>query len=219
MRLSKASVTELYARYGITAHWAELLPSGVVYDDYHVALGGDIPTVGSITNFHYAMTLHDLAHFFVATPRARRMPNFGLGQAPHVIEEVLLHAFYQDKTCERIEQRASDLHIRLVALLVPSQLRQVASELAYPTVPQFPPYKLPSRGCVRHIDAAVDHGAPKTCPLWLLTLYGCSCTRAPCRYTHGPTCRSSTTPLRSLRTGRTTSTGRFRPLSAWTVRS
>ena len=152
MRLTKASVTELYARYGITAHWTELLPSGVVYDDYHVALGVDIPTVGRITNFHYAMTLHDLAHFFVATPRARRMPNFGLGQAPHVIEEVLLHAFYQEKTRHRIEQRASDLHIRLVALLSPSQLRQVASELAYPTVPQFPPYKLPDPAGYRRLN-------------------------------------------------------------------
>jgi hypothetical protein len=99
-------VVKLYASYGIKASFdLQFVRSGFVYDNNEVALKGD---------FHnLPVSLHDLAHWIVATPQDRARPNFNLGLHPNGWDFCSVEPDFSYKFPEADiwEARASELNV------------------------------------------------------------------------------------------------------------
>lgn len=97
-------VVKLYASYGIKAFFDRMcLPSGYVYHNNEVALKGD--------SGNLPVSLHDLAHWIVATPRDRRAPNFNLGLHPSGWDSITKLSGHPGPISQLWESRASELHV------------------------------------------------------------------------------------------------------------
>lgn len=105
--MNKQDVIELYAKYGVKATFDKnCLDSGFVYCDNEVALGGD--------KNNLPMSLHELAHWLVATKKARKEPNYGLGAHPNGWDTNPKLSSVGWKKGDTWESRASELHVLMV---------------------------------------------------------------------------------------------------------
>lgn len=105
-------VDELYARVGIRTDWTvNPLPSGFMYDNFEVSCKEDF--------WDPYMAVHDLAHFLIALPERRGLPNFGLGPAPHGNETEGAPEVVTPEESSEDESRASVLHIALLLKYLP----------------------------------------------------------------------------------------------------
>lgn len=97
-------VVKLYASYGVKASFDRMcVDTGYVYDNNEVALKGDTADL--------PVSLHDLAHWIVATPGDRRCPNFNLGPHPNGWDAIKNVPAYPYGIAQLWEVRACELHV------------------------------------------------------------------------------------------------------------
>jgi elongation factor P hydroxylase len=110
MQMTHETIVEFYATYGIKATFDYIcLDSGFVYHNNKVALGGDRDDL--------PMSLHDLAHWLVASPQQRKLPNFGLGPHPNPWDTAKCELAMSASESINLEERASILHTFIVEKL------------------------------------------------------------------------------------------------------
>lgn len=108
-------------------------PDGYVYSNGVVALAGDYLS-------EWAMALHDLAHWLVAPPKRRSLPNFGLGQHPNVPEMPKAHrAGMSWFDAQEEEGAASWVHVHLTRASFGSAASERIAELL-----NFEPHEIES---------------------------------------------------------------------------
>lgn len=122
-----AAVVRLYRAAGILALVdPDIAPHGYVYGYGVAALGGDPPD-------RYDLGLHDLAHYLVAPAERRKLPNFGLGNHPSVMESRLLARVVTRSQADLEEESASLLNVLMARdLFGVSVSRRTMDVLGFP---------------------------------------------------------------------------------------
>lgn len=118
---------------GLRLHRKELGPEGYTYlnGDAYVDWAFNPWTRGNGDRYGSAMALHEVAHYLLAPPERRAMPNFGLGNHPYdTLGETRTAAVLSYSEVSLEEHIASLLHLHLVGLVwKPNVVRHTANAL------------------------------------------------------------------------------------------
>lgn len=105
------TVDGAYRAAGVTPYiLLECLVEGYAYTDGKVALASDPEDLPGLA-------LHDLAHFLVAPPERKFLPNFGLGIHPQVSEDKDAECLLADGIAMNEEGDASVVNVLLAGML------------------------------------------------------------------------------------------------------
>lgn len=118
---------------GLRLHRKELGPEGYTYfnGDAYVGWAFNPWTLGNGDRYGSALAVHEVAHYLLAPPERRALPNFGLGNHPYdALGETRTVAALSSAEVLLEEHIASLLHLHLVGLMwKPHMVRHTALAL------------------------------------------------------------------------------------------
>jgi hypothetical protein len=118
---------------GLRLHRKALSPEGYTYlnGDAYVDWAFNPWTRGNGNRYGSAMAVHEVAHYLLAPPERRALPNFGLGNHPYVaLGETRTETLLTRSEVSLEEHIASLLHLHLVGLMWrPNVVRHTANAL------------------------------------------------------------------------------------------